>query len=228
MNGELQSHHVWNSCLGFYICLSFSANSHVISSLKTYDTQCGKKSWRKYQLTCYYLNLQLSITRLDFMLFYTSEDLPFGSLLMAFVIVICVYQTKGFFLQNGGCKSPMRLVSIGVELIVSLSGTVRLNSSTCSCIAVKVHCLEWFKDLWLQVYKQTHGKYIQNNQVAIISSPKAPIQINLVPADLFFLINSSGGPWLAFTWFVTLWQKLVRCFFILYLHVTSLEKKSKS
>ena len=93
--------------------------------------------------------------------------------------------------------------------------------------AVKVHCLEWFKDLWLQVYKQTHGKYIQNNQVAIISSPKAPIQINLVPADLFFLINSSGGPWLAFTWFVTLWQKLVRCFFILYLHVTSLEKKIK-
>lgn len=162
------------------------------------------------------------------MLFYTSEDLPFGSLLMAFVIVICVYQTKGFFLQNGGCKSPMRLVSIGVELIVSLSGTVRLNSGTCSCIAVKVHCLEWFKDLWLQVYQETHGKYIQNNQVAIISSPKAPIQINLVPADLFFLINSSGGPWLAFTWFVTLWQKLVRCFFILYLHVTSLEKKSKS
>ena len=79
------------------------------------------------------------------MLFYTSEDLPFGSLLMAFVIVICVYQTKGFFLQNGGCKSPMRLVSIGVELIVSLSGTVRLNSGTCSCIAVKVHCLEGSK-----------------------------------------------------------------------------------
>jgi len=66
--------------------------------LKTYDTQCGKKILElKYQLTCYYLNLQLSITRLDFMLFYTSEDLPFGSLLMAFNIVICVYQTKGFF-----------------------------------------------------------------------------------------------------------------------------------
>ena len=106
---------VWDS-----IFASHSLPTHMSYLLWKLMTQCGKKSWRKYQLTCYYLNLQLSITRLDFMLFYTSEDLPFGSLLMAFVIVICVYQTKGFFLQNGGCKSPMRLVSIGVELIVSL------------------------------------------------------------------------------------------------------------